>query len=237
VSARSNRLIDTDVLSAGFASLLSAGHRRRYTDANGSASLASAVDAQALRLPRRFRAVGVQAKCAVLRPGTTAGFGRERDRRQSLTPRPARTAMTKSSILSTREWSPSEAPRWSVACRWSAAPRGLQKGPLYNKAVDTDVLSAGFRLPTVRRSLLRYTYPSEAGLCGPSKQRGLLVPRASSWLFFHRAGANSARSFGHGLLETSSFSSVGKHCRKSGLLLRTPGCTLPSEPESIEFSL
>lgn len=28
---RSNKLIDTDVLSAGFAVLLSAGHRRRYT--------------------------------------------------------------------------------------------------------------------------------------------------------------------------------------------------------------
>jgi hypothetical protein len=28
---RYNRLIDTDVLSAGFAGLLSAGHRRRYT--------------------------------------------------------------------------------------------------------------------------------------------------------------------------------------------------------------
>ena len=30
---RSNRLIDTDVLSAGFAGLLSAGHRRRYASA------------------------------------------------------------------------------------------------------------------------------------------------------------------------------------------------------------
>jgi hypothetical protein len=139
-----NRSIDTDVLSAGFARLLSAGHFQRYTDANGSASLASAVDAQALRLPRRSGAVGVQAKCAVLRPGTTAGFGRARDRRQSLTVRPARAAVMKSAISSTRELRPSQAPRGSVARRWSVAPRGLQKGPLYNRSIDTDVLSAGF---------------------------------------------------------------------------------------------
>jgi hypothetical protein len=48
----SNRSIDTDVLSAGFARLLSAGHLQRYTDANGSTSLASAAVAQAPRLPR-----------------------------------------------------------------------------------------------------------------------------------------------------------------------------------------
>jgi hypothetical protein len=141
---RPNRSIDTDVLSAGFARLLSAGHFRRYTDANGSESLASAVDAQAVRPPRRFRGVGVQAKCPVLRPGTTAGFGRARDRRQPCTPRPTRTAMTMRANLSTREWRPSQAPRGSVACRWSVAPRGLHKGSLYNRSIDTDGLSAGF---------------------------------------------------------------------------------------------
>jgi hypothetical protein len=150
-----NLAIDTDVLSAGFRQPTVRRSFLRYTDAICSVPLDSAFASPAPHLPSRRRAVGVRAACARQVPRTTAGFGRARDRRQSCTPRPTRTAMMKGAISSTRECRPSQARCGSVGGKWSVAPRGLQKGPLYNKAVDTDVLSAGFRQPTVRRSLLR----------------------------------------------------------------------------------
>ena len=81
MSERPNRSIDTDVLSAGFAGLLSAGHLQRYTDAKFSVALASAVEAPAPCPPIRASTVGVRVVRAVLRAGTIAGVGLARDQR------------------------------------------------------------------------------------------------------------------------------------------------------------
>ena len=161
-----NRSVETDTQRQGVARrrgrsyaprrlAAGCGSPSRYTDANHSVPLASTGGTRALRLSCRAGAVGVQAACAVLRPGTIAGFGQAPDRRPSLPPRPVRSAMTHPATSGARECRPSQALRGSVGSKWSNAPRGLQTGPLYNKAVDTDVLSAGCRRPTVRRSLLR----------------------------------------------------------------------------------
>ena len=99
--------------------------------------------------------VGVRAGCAVLTSRTTAGAGRARNRRQSETLRPGQASLKQCAASGARACRPSQALRGCVGSKGSVAPRGLQRRPRYNKAVDTDVLSAGFRPPTVRRSLLR----------------------------------------------------------------------------------
>jgi hypothetical protein len=74
---RPNKLIDTDVLSAGFAGLLSAGHRRRYAAAARIALSSSAirVGRGSVSFPQALGRSEVYAACMGWQR-TAAGFGR-----------------------------------------------------------------------------------------------------------------------------------------------------------------
>ena len=123
---------------------LRAGQLRRYTDAILSVALASAVEAPAPRPRFHASTAGDRTVCAVLSPGTIAGFSLARDQRPSLASRPDRTTPKKCAVSGTRERTQSQAARGCGGCKSSLAPRGPAKAPRYNRSIDTDVLSAGF---------------------------------------------------------------------------------------------
>ena len=161
VGRASNKSIDTDVLAAGFASLLSAGHFRRYTDAR-PAPLPSARGAPVLWASRPLWAVESSVPRPSLVPRTAARSTATVQRRQSRMPLPDQARFGAAGLKAV-DSKQSRASWMLSSCRiesrreglsMSAASRGAEAA-LYNKAVDADVLAAGFRLPIVRRSLLR----------------------------------------------------------------------------------
>jgi hypothetical protein len=160
-----NKAIDTDVLSAGVRRPLSAGHFYVMPRSAELLVLESQCDLEWLR-PARKLASRVRRVRALRAPRTAVGcsfrgFVGRREQCVLWGSSEPLSVWGRCDAEGSRRHPPGPDARARSVCRFPAASGGSLKRarPLHrlwhNMAIDTDVLSAGFRRPTVRRSFLR----------------------------------------------------------------------------------